>query len=91
MLDYVEEVVKNKEPYKRILDKAKAKEMGAGGRIIVALNNADMMNRYSEPKLLEEIADVNLHIHGKFNYMEKNCRETAISDKEPVKALKKLD
>lgn len=88
VLDYVKESVRNKEPYGRIL--GKAKELGAGSHIIGALTNAAMMNRYSDPALLKEIIDVTVHIHGKFYRMDENCRETAINYKEPIEILKEL-
>ncbi len=89
VLAYVTEAVKNKENFGKII--ARAREMGAGSRIMGALNNAAMMNRYSEPALLKDIIDVTLHIHGKFNQMDENCEETAINYREPIEMLKKLN
>lgn len=89
ILDYVEEAARNGEPFPKI--GAKAKEMGAGSLLLGAINNAAMMNRYSDPALLKDIIDVTLHIHGKFNRMDENCEETAINYKEPIEVLKSLN
>ena len=89
ILDYVEEAARNGEPFLKI--GAKAKEMGAGNLLLGAINNAAMMNRYSDPALLKDIIDVTLHIHGKFNRMDENCEETAINYKEPIEVLKSLN
>ena len=86
VIEYVKEAVGQKLPYGQII--AKAKEMGAGQRIISALSQASMMNRYSEPELLRDLADVIVHIHGKFYRMDENCRETSINYSEPIKVLK---
>ncbi len=88
ILDYVEAAVQNKEPFGRVI--GKAKEMGAGNQIIGALQGASMMNRYSEPVLLRDISDVIVHIHGKFYRMDENCQETAINYEEPIKVLKDI-
>lgn len=89
ILDYVEEAARNGEPFPKI--GAKAKEMGAGNLLLGAINNAAMMNRYSDPALLKDIIDVTLHIHGKFNRMDENCEETAINYKKPIEVLKSLN
>lgn len=88
ILDYVDRAVREKEPFGKVI--ARAKEMGAGGRVIGALQGAAMMNRYSEPALLRDISDVILHIHGKFNYMDESCVETSINYEEPIRILKEI-
>lgn len=89
ILTYVEEAARNGESYGKIA--AKAQTMGAGGMLLGAINNAAMMNKYSEPALLKDIIDVTLHIHGKFNRMDESCVETAINYQDPIEVLKSLD
>lgn len=88
VLDYVDEAVRNKEPFGKVIERAK--QMGASGSIIGALQGAAMMNKYSEPALLRDISDTILHIHGKFNYMSEDCIETSINYEEPIKVLKEV-
>lgn len=88
VLDYVESAARERVPYNQMLLQAKA--LGAGPGIIGALNQAAMMNKYSNPELLRDIADVIVHIHGKFYRMNEACEETAINYEEPIRVLQSL-
>lgn len=86
MIRYADEAYRAGEPIEGII--AKVQGNGAGPRTIGALRHAQMMNAYSEPSILKEIADAIVHIHGKFYHMNENCEETAINYKEPIEVLK---
>lgn len=86
IIEYVETAFKKGEPVTEIVKKAK--EMGAGQKVLNALNQAVMMHKYSEPSFLREISDAIVHIHGKFYRMNEACEETAINYKEPIEILK---
>lgn len=88
VIDYVEKAAADRMPYGEMI--AGARAMGAGPLVMGALSSAAMMNKYSEPELLRDIADVILHIHGKFYRMNEDCQETAINYEEPIKVLKSL-
>lgn len=89
-IDYVAESFKKDVPVREIVEQLK--KMGAGERLIQAVERSSFMNRYNDPALLKDILDVVMHFHGKFYLMKEDCSEEATINYEgPIKVLKEAN